>query len=667
MKFRKLLSAGLGIMMFMSMFACSEKGNTNSTSDTASVGGSSSSSMQEPQTPQNIVTDPTMHYQNGLHKINVKKRDMPFITEGESDYKIVAKEKADESANMLRLKLESASGEYLDIVTEKDVSWSEDEKLIVIGSDSLFKAAGLTMPPEDLGETGYYLVSKGKSVFIMGHSEQALTNGSLEFLKHTVGYEMYSADTTVYWEGNTFTLPEFNIIDKPDFEFFIPSNALGVDGIQGMRFMITGDIFIPVEGLHWHNSFGYLDPDDYPDNPEWFAEKSGADKQQLCYTAHGDQDALDSMLDEFMKKMISAVDGSPNVANITITIEDNHSMCQCDACKAELKKYGTQAGAVIKFCNKVAERLDKHLEEKAAAENTEKRNVNILFFAYNETTDPPVKKVNGEFVPIDDSIICHKNVGVYIAPITAAYNKSFYDIENRVTAEQIQGWAALSDKLYMWLYETNYSHYFYPLNSYDAMLETFRFCKENNAIFMFSEGQFNQGNVTAFGKLKEYFNSKAMWNVNVSYDQIVNDFFENYFREAAPMMRSYFEELQLQLEYLEKAYPADVNGNIYNNIAQARFWPKKMLDGWLKYIDEAYKAIELYRTENPTLYATLERHIRLESIFPRFALITLHSGMYSSDDLSAMRLEFYEDCNSFDITRLSETVTLDATFESWGL
>ena len=164
MKFRKLLSAGLGIMMFMSMFACSEKGNTNSTSDTASVGGSSSSSMQEPQTPQNIVTDPTMHYQNGLHKINVKKRDMPFITEGESDYKIVAKEKADESANMLRLKLESASGEYLDIVTEKDVSWSEDEKLIVIGSDSLFKAAGLTMPPEDLGETGYYLVSKGKSV-----------------------------------------------------------------------------------------------------------------------------------------------------------------------------------------------------------------------------------------------------------------------------------------------------------------------------------------------------------------------------------------------------------------------------------------------------------------------------------------------------------------------
>ena len=92
-----------------------------------------------------------------------------------------------------------------------------------------------------------------------------------------------------------------------------------------------------------------------------------------------------------------------------------------------------------------------------------------------------------------------------------------------------------------------------------------------------------------------------------------------------------------------------------------------MLDGWLKYIDEAYKAIELYRTENPTLYATLERHIRLESIFPRFALITLHSGMYSSDDLSAMRLEFYEDCNSFDITRLSETVTLDATFESWGL
>lgn len=662
MKFKKLLSTGLGVMMCMSLFACGVKG-----ADSDSASNSSSSGSQQEQ-PQNPVNDPTVHYQKGLHKIDVQKTDKPFITDGVSEYRIVSGTNAEEGASLLRRYLESASGEYLEIAgEEEEIKWSSDAKLIVLGDTELFRAANLTMPTDDLGETGYYIVSAGDSVFIMGHSSQALTNGALEFLKHTVGYEMYSADTVVFWEGNTFTLPEFNVIDKPDFEFFVPSNALSEDGLQGMRFMATADIFIPVDGLYWHNSFAYLNPNNYPDNPEWFAEREGGSKYQLCYTAHGDPDALEAMINELMKKMYEEVDSHPDVANITLTIEDNFLMCHCDECMAELEKYGTQAAAVIKFCNKVGEKLDVYLTEQAEKNNTEKRNVNVIFFAYNETTEPPVKKEGDKYVPIDDSVVCRDNVGVYIAPIKASYNKSFYEAENVTTAEQIEGWGVLSNKLYMWLYETNYSHYLYPLNSYDAMLETYRFCKENNAVYMFSEGQYNQGNVTAFGKLKEYFNSKAMWNVNVSYAQLVDDFFANYFREAAGPMRTYFEELQLQLEYLELAYPADVNGNIYNNMAQARFWPKKMLDGWMKYIDQAYEAIEVHRAENPDLYETLEKHILLESIFPRFALITLHSGFYSTGELAEMRQSFHDDCESLGITMLSELVTLGDTFDSWGV
>ena len=129
-----------------------------------------------------------------------------------------------------------------------------------------------------------------------------------------------------------------------------------------------------------------------------------------------------------------------------------------------------------------------------------------------------------------------------------------------------------------------------------------------------NEGQYNQGNVTCFGKLKEYFNSKAMWDVNVDYSKVCDDFFSGYFRDAAEPMRAYFDELQAHLKYLEEAYPAEINGNIYNNIAQIRFWPKRTLDHWADYIEEAYSAIEKYKASDPALYETLKKHIKLESM-----------------------------------------------------
>ena len=49
---------------------------------------------------------------------------------------------------------------------------------------------------------------------------------------------------------------------------------------------------------------------------------------------------------------------------------------------------------------------------------------------------PPVKKdESGKWVPYDNSVICDDNVGVYIAPIRAAYNQSFYH-DNNVSAKE---------------------------------------------------------------------------------------------------------------------------------------------------------------------------------------------------------------------------------------
>ena len=158
-----------------------------------------------------------------------------------------------------------------------------------------------------------------------------------------------------------------------------------------------------------------------------------------------------------------------------------------------------------------------------------------------------------------------------------------------------------------------------------------------------------------------------MWNVNVDYSKVCDDFFSGYFRDAAEPMRAYFDELQAHLKYLEEAYPAEINGNIYNNIAQIRFWPKRTLDHWADYIDEAYAAIEKYKASEPALYETLKKHIKLESIFIRYAQVSLHLGSYSADMLQEMRRSFKEDCAELSITMLSEGKSLDSVFSGWDL
>ena len=613
------------------------------------------------------VTEPATHkVTSGLHKIQVGTTEYVLADAGSSEYSIVipadADERTEEAASLLRTHMANSCGVGLPVLRDGSLAWSQDAKWIILGSEKLFSAAGLAMPADDIGRTGYYIKNAGSSVFIAANASFGILNGALEFLEHAVGYEMYSDDTVVYTAGERVMLPDFDVIDKPDFEFFVASNRMSEEGMRGMRYMDLEDIFIPVEGLLWHNTFAYLDPDDYPDRDAWFSPN----KTQLCYTAHGIGEEYTAMMQAFMAKLIEAVNAAPEASTVTITIEDNTDFCTCTACSAEREKYGTDSAVVVKFCNDVSDRLAAYFEEQAQA-GAAPREVDIMFFAYYKTSNPPVRMENGTYVPVDDSVVCRENVGVYIAPITASYSQDFYSEANSATAASIEGWGAVSDNLYMWLYETNYSHYLYPFDSFDTIGETFRFCKENGAVFMFSEGQYNQYHVTAFGKLKEYYNSKAMWDVNTEFSAVCDTFFPNYFREAAAPMRAYFEELQMHMKYLASAYPAEVNGNIYNNIAQARFWPKRTLDRWAEYIDEAYAAVARYETTSPTLYAALVKHIKIESIFIRFAQITLHVGSYSENTLREMRSSFKADCAELSITMLRELETLDAVFNEWGV
>lgn len=612
------------------------------------------------------------HFQSAtLHEVSVEESDLPFASDGKSDY-VLLYPKGNSSAQKAALTIAkhvlSATGASLPTQeSQGEEEYSASRNWIVLNVEALALKAGIEDPNKDIGLSGYQIASKGKSCFIRVKGEAGYQQGALAFLRHVLGYSRYSSSIVTYAkvkEGKV-SLPKMSIVEKPDFAFRTQSNKVDPTTSYETGFLTSDEAFYTDSEIQaWHNSFDWLPKKTYKEShPKWYSDAG----EQICYTAHGDEAEYQSMVATVSKRMIEKLATNATVGAICFSIQDNHDICTCQSCASDYQKYGAYSGSVVKFINAVDDLVQDALQKEAEEKGEAKREIDLCFFAYNRTETPCVKKDgNGNYVPSSEEVVCNEHVGPLIAPIGASYTKSFYEEANQTYANAIKGWGALSSRLYLWAYETNYSHYLYPLNTFSATSETYRFFIENKALYLYNEGQHNQGAVTAFGRFKEYFNSVAGFDVNLSYPSIVEDFFANYFGAAKESMLAYFEELQDHFAYIESAYPTEINGTIYNNIAQARFWPKRLLERWNAYIEEGVKAIAPLSSSDPGLYQSIYDNLILESVFPRYALLENYSGTYSSLALLQARSSFRSDCQRLGVSKCNENTSLDSVYASWG-
>lgn len=613
------------------------------------------------------------YYNGGLHEINVVATNNLIVNNGSTDYKIVCSVNSGEFTPILQKYIKASTG--AEIGTASAGSWNANNKQIVVGNESLFAQAGLTMPKIDLGWSGYYLKTVGNTIFIMADTETGLRNGIYNFLHYTIGFEAYSADCVVFNKSSSVYLYDFDIVEKGDFDLTLPCNYLDYESTHEMLMMSNANVFIPttsdtgVDGF-WHNSFHYLPPAAYyrKDNganyhPKWYATVGDINPDgsftmtnvngdvhvdQLCYSAHGDAQEYALMLDtvfEKLKTFINAKEWYKYRTTITLTIEDNMGFCTCSACTAAKEKYGSDSGIIVKFMNDLSVKVNAYLK----AEQPD-RELNLLFFAYNGTVAPPIKDGKA-------TIHCNDNVAVYFAPIEGIFIKPLNDASCSINAEiidKLEKWSLCSDKLYLWLYNTNFKNYIYPYNSFESLISTYRTCIKYNTVFMYTEGQWEEGqSVTAFGTLKEFINAKTGWNVNYTAEELYSQFFNGYFGTASGTMRTYYNEL---IEYL-KAHPATGAGagTISENISTTAIWDKATLTKWLGYIDNAYAEINGnadYSSEEKAMYI---KHIKLESIFLRYALITLYGDTYDSNTLKAMKTSLLDDAQEVGVIYVKES------------
>ncbi len=635
--------------------------------DENSSGGESTIKMEDPKgtiTPSNDLWNIPL---NTLHDIKVTQGTKDFIVNGNTEYKIVipansAYPETLKGAEEIKYFLSKATGANLEIVSDEGLAYDASKKYISLGDTALVQSAGITVNKTVLTRSGYRIVTKDNSVFLIGGGDLGVLYSAYEFLHHEIGFEAYGDYAIDYKTEKTVKLHEFDVTDVPDiqystaqlgWQFFDERNR------DRMRFNPEEKIWMGPKGVYWHNSLSYMPKATYQgSHPKWYSTKN----DDLCFNARGDEAEFELFFAEFMKNFIAVVNEHPEVDNITITQQDYNTWCDCDACSADKEKYGTNSSTIIKFCNKVSIALEEYFDA-----NDIERTVNICFFAYQQTTAAPVKKdENGNYVPIDEEVRCRDNVGCYYAPISAEFIYDFADPANSYFLDTLDKYCAISPKLYLWIYTINFYNMLVPYNTIHSMQNTYIVAKAHNAEFLFDQVQYNQSNLSDWAYLRTYLSSKLRWDVKANVEQLTWDFMNFYYKDAAPAMKKAFDFYNTWFEYLRSELK--VNGSYLDSLlVSTTNYPKGFVNGMLKIFDEAYKAIEPLKTTDFGLYENVRKRIALETVDYLYLNIKFYSADYTADELLAMKLNFKKTCTDSGILRYHESHTLEELYQEWGI
>ena len=503
---KRKLSAVLCLAMAVCLAACGG-GGKQTDSGSITVGG------QEITGDSALAKNVSDFSVDGtVHEYRIGDTDDWLLRNGVSPYSIVTAKNAPErvktAAKDLRVFFLEATSVALPTVAAEDVSFSENARYIVIGENAVSIAAGVTPDYDVLGVQGFTVKTVGKSIFLLGATAEGSQFAAYEFLAQTVGFDYFGVDTyALEHDVRNIPLKNYDITDVPDvgiratnYQFLMSDKTTA----QRLRLTNFGDLCIPVGGKTTHNSFCYINPDRYKDKADvWFS----TDGNNLCYTARGNADELAAMQDIVTAQIKQSFIDAPDRNIITMTHEDYQTLCECETCNRMKEHYnGSQAASIIIFLNKVCRDVSAWMDTPEGAPY--KRDYRVLFFAYHATNKPPVKTDgNGRIVPVDEQVELDRHLCPYFAETNADYTRSFYDRDsvNAQYADNLQGWAALGSQLFFWMYQTNFSFWLTPFNTFNTTQETYKFAIENKVDFIYDQGQSGQtGSATGFSWLKIY-------------------------------------------------------------------------------------------------------------------------------------------------------------------
>ena len=600
---------------------------------------------------------PAIEYATGTHSFKVEKTNEYIVKNSTNDYKIVISEDASSvemmAANELSEFLYQATEIAFPIITDKNLP--SDGKFFSIGENDLSKTASIEFDYDVLKSQGYIIKTVGKNIYMGGAGDYGSLYSVYGLAEHLLGYDYYYTDSMKINRGLTeLPLYNYDVVEVPDIEYRDATYAYVTNSAQvanRYRMMTRTTYICPVKESMGHNVLTWFGVDEnLATHSAWFNDEKKP--TQLCFTAHGKSEEREAMLAYGIQVLKEALMQYPDKSVVLFCCEDNKDVCDCGACKEAKEYYGSDSGAMVAMLNDIKRAIDEWFEGDGAAY---KRDLKISFYAYLGYENAPMQNIR-----------CEEGVVPYVAPIHADYMVPLTDKANVAAYTQIEKWKAISEDVHFYLYDTNYTGYFTPYNTFEGMQENYRYVASSGSC-MHNLGQGNQPNIsTGFSVLKVYLQSKLGWNVNADVNILLDGFFDGYYDVASEYMRNYFEEWRMQSIIQHDVVGYSGMDTIYRDVVKREYWPKQLLERWIGYMDKAMESIEIYKETNLTLYKQLYNHIATERIDLYYLYVEIYTNEIEETLKEQYKLSVRDDANNLGLKYFRENSNRGALTSLWA-
>jgi len=547
------------------------------------------------------------------------------------------------AAQELQKFIREISGATLPIVDE---GMAPRSRLIVIGRGTMQNKFASNIAFDKLGDEGFTVRRVGDNIVIAGGRLRGTMYGVYYLLDEVLGCRWYTSFVSRIPVSKTITLDRLDIVSRPDFEYREPfytdawdadwaarnrtnGNSTRLDATRGgkiayNRFCHTFDELVPTDTY-------------FSGHPEYYSLTGGARvggqySGQLCLT---NPDVL-KIVTTTVLKWITA---NPELKMVSVSQNDNWNYCTCPNCAAGDAEEGSPSGLMLRFVNAVAAEVAKQYPD-----------ILIDTFAYQYTERPPKVTKPGA------------NVRVRLCPISCCEHHSYEMCpRNAGFMANLKGWAAITDNMYIWHYNTNFANYLLPMPDLDQLPSSLRLYKRCGVKGVFCQGTYTAGNGPAGGggwmdNLKAYIQAKMLWNTGIDPVAVRKDFMQGFFGMAWQPVDRYLDLIQ------DRVGSENIHGGIFETVEGITFLPADLLVKCNALFDEAEKL-----ADSPDVLARV-KHARLSVRYVEMnrrveAVASSGTPEQKQAVKDALRV-FVDDCVRDGISNVSEGGSLQAWLDS---
>lgn len=493
----------------------------------------------------------------GFFLVSCTNDSLRIAENGKSDYEIVVLGEGTEiqyrSAELLQEYLQKIGEVALDIVDENSQDAAKHK--IYIGNKN-----GDSLEPNQI-----VIRTKGKDLFIFGHSDLDTRYAIYEFLERYLGCKWYAPDAMKIPSISSILLEPIDYLYTPEITTRTVHSKLFYENKSfADQQKVTYESFpYYAPGARVHTFHRFLPEEKfYTSHPEYYALRGDQRlPTQLCLT--------NEKVLQIVKDSVSALFArNPQASVVSVSQDDNQQHCQCDACSKIDGEEGSPSGTMIRFVNQVA------------ADFPDKT---ISTLAYQYTRKPSKTKPADNVLITLCSIECDR-----AAPIAEKCTDFANDLE---------GWGNLTNNVRIWDYTTQFTNFLAPFPNIHTLRPNIQLFRDNNAKWVFEQHSHNPSELF---ELRSYITAKLLWNPESDLEALLVEFTEGYYGKAGTYIKAYVDLIHNALEE-----DPDFFLFLYGDPSEAfgSYLRPELLTRYMELLDKAENAV----ADSPELVARVKK------------------------------------------------------------